>query len=203
MELTEVILQHVLVTAIIVLAGLLIGGGLGFLFGWIFKQLFKAVPGLQPPFMLLPWRTLLFSVMLFFVSPMAFIQFHNFDSQVLLSGLFPGVTFALIAFFFTLEATLTHWLPFGLASRLTALARTLAVACGVLIATILNTRAGIMGYAYMELARTFRPDAYWIALAVVMGLGLTFDLLLGTVQMLFAFAERKRAARQAAGALEK
>ncbi|MEW6094185.1 MAG: hypothetical protein AB1531_09500 [Chloroflexota bacterium] len=204
MELTEVILQHVLVTVVIVLVGLLVGGGLGFLFAWLFKMLYKAVPGLQPPLMLLPWRTVLFSVVMFFISPMAFFMIRNFEPQGLMTGLYPGLVFILLAFFLTLDTTLNNWLPIGLGARLTALARTLAVASGILIAVgVEYFSAGILWHARAMVARTFEPDGFWIMLGVVMGLGLAFDLLLGVVQMLLAYAERRRAVKQAPVAVEK
>jgi hypothetical protein len=204
MELTEVILQHALVTVVIILAGLLVGGGLGVLFAYLLKMLYKAAPGLHPPLMLLPWRTVLFSVVMFFISPMAFFLFRDFEPKGPLAGVYPGLVFVLIAYFYALDTVLNHWLPIGLGSRLVALARTLAVACGVLVAIGSETvEAGIMRYAHLELARTFKLDAFWTAMGIVMGLGLAFDLLLGLVQMLLVYAEKKRAAKQALAALEK
>jgi hypothetical protein len=204
MELTEVILQHALVTVVIILAGLLVGGGLGVLFAYLLKMLYKAAPGLHPPLMLLPWRTVLFSVVLFFVTPMALFLYRNFEPGSLMTALYPGMAFILLALFYALDTTLNHWLPSGLGVRLTALARTLAVASGVVVAVgVGNLGAGILWHARMMQASTFKPDGFWIMLGVVMGLGLVFDLLLGVVQMLLAYAGKRRAAKQASATSEK
>ncbi len=197
MELNQVILQHILVTVVIVLAGLLVGGGLGVLFAYLLKSLYKAAPGLRPPLMLLPWRTVLFAVVLFFVSPMAFFLIRNFEPKGFLTGIYPGLVLILLTFFFALETALNHWLPINLGARLTALARTLAVASGILVAiSVEYLSTGILRFARMMVASTFKPDGFWIMLGVVMGLGLAFDLLLGVVQMLLVYAEKKRIAKQ-------
>lgn len=196
METTQVILQHILLTVLITLIGLLVGGGLGFLFAWLFRLLYKAVPGLQPPLMLFPWRTILFAAVFFFFSPMAFLLIRGFEPEGLFTAVYSGLVFALMAFFFTLDTALAHWLSTTLGVRLTALARSLAVASGLFVAFGSETfSAGILLYAHMQFARTFKPDAFWVALGVVMGLGLVFDLLLGLVQMLLAYKERKKAGK--------
>jgi len=51
---------------------------------------------------------------------------------------------------------------------------------------------GIMYYARLQIARTFDFGSMWIVVGVVMGMGLVFDLLLGIVQMLMIYAERKK-----------
>lgn len=198
MELSQVILQHILNTVLTILAGFFIGGGLGVLFAWLFRQLYRAVPGLRPVLMLLPGRTLLFALVLFFSSPMAFIAVPSVP-QELISAFFPALAFALIVFFIVADGALTHWLPAGLAVRLTGLARTLTIACGVIVAIGANeTGSGILNYARIMYGSTFSPNGFWTALGVVTGLGLVFDLLLGTVQMLLAVAEGRKAATQTA-----
>lgn len=198
MEISQVILQHVLTTVLTILAGFLIGGGLGILFAWLFRMLYRSVPGLRLPFTLLPWRTLLFALVLFFGSSMAFVMLRSMP-QGQSAVIFPAVAFTLIVFFFVADGSLSHWLPAGLAVRLTGLARTFAVACGVTVAIgAVQDGSGILQYARNMYASTFRPDSFWTALGVVMGLGLVFDLLLGAVQMLLAVAEVRKAARQTA-----
>lgn len=202
MDLYQVILQHILTTVVIILAGFLVGGGLGILFAWLFRSLCNAAPGLRPPLVLLPWRTILFALVLFFCSPMAYFvtpQVAPYAALHVPAAVYPVLTFTLIVCFFVADAALAQWLPTGLGVRLTGLARTFAVACGVIVAVGANvSQSGILYYALRRAAMFFTPDSLWIALGVVMGLGLILDLLLGIVQMLLVYAERRRATKQTA-----
>jgi len=200
MELSQVILQYILTTVLVILAGFLIGGGLGILFAWLFRHLFRAIPGLRPPFMLLPWRTLLFTLVLFFCSPMAWFIVSSLP-QVQSAAVYPALVFILVVFSFVANEALTQWLPVSPAVRWAGLARTFTVAGGVIVAIGANAvGSGILVYAQRMASRTFRPDAYWTALGVVLGLGLCLDLLLGIVQMLLAKAQSRQAAMPAAPA---
>lgn len=195
MEISRVILQHILATFIVLLAGFVIGTGLGFLFAWLFRQLYRAVPGLRPPLMLLPLRTLIFGFVLFFSSPMAILLFPSIPREQG-AAIYPTLVFTLVVFFFVADGALTHWLPVSPAVRWAGLARMFAVASGVVVAISANAAgSGILWYARIMTSNTFKPDAYWTALGVVMGLGLLFDLLLGMLQMLLANAQGRQATK--------
>jgi hypothetical protein len=192
MYLSQVILQHILTTSLVILAGFLIGGGLGFLFAGLLRQLYRAVPGLRLPSMVLPWRTLIFGFVLFFSSPMAILMVPSLTPEQS-AVLYPALVFILLVFFFVVHEALNQWNPVPPVLRRVGLARTFAVAGGVIIAIGANAAgAGILGYAQRMFSQTFRPDGYWIAWGIVMGLGLLFDLLLGIVQMLLAKGEERR-----------
>jgi hypothetical protein len=186
MDLSQVILQHILSTVLVIFAGFLIGGGLGLLFAWLFRQLIRAVPGLRLPFMVLPWRTLIFTLVLFFISHMAILVVPSI-SQGLSAVVYPVIGFSLLVLFIVGDEALSQWLPLSPFQRWAGLTRTFAVAAGVFVAISFNAAGeGILVYAQSMFTRTFRPDAYWITLGIVMGLGLFFDLLLGMVQILLA-----------------
>lgn len=194
MELSQVVNQHILITIAITLAGLLIGGGLGIFTAWLLKLLFQTAPGLRPPLMLVPWRTILFGFVLVFCSPVAILVIRNIRPGGAMAGLYPGLAFLAIVFFFVSDGALNLWLPTGLSTRMAGLVRTLAVGCGVIVTIgLTNSGMGIMYYARLQIARTFDFGSMWIVVGVVMGMGLVFDLLLGIVQMLMIYAERKKA----------
>ena len=203
MEISQVILQHILATFAVILGGFVIGAGLGILFAWFFRQLYRAAPGLRLPLLLLPWRTLLFALVLFFCSPMAFFLVPSVAREQ--SGsVYPAMVFSLVVFFFVTDEALTQWLPLSPAVRWAGLARTLAVASSVIVAIGANAAgSGILSYARIMTSKTFTPEAYWTALGVVMGLGLLFDLLLGMLQMLLATAQSRRVGSPAASGGEK
>jgi len=108
MDWTIVILQFLQITLGILLAGLLVGGGLGLLFGWLFKLLYKAVPGLRPPFMLFPWRTILLAALVFSCTP---ILFYILGHDQAFSPVLPSaITFLLLTFFLVSDRLLNHCL---------------------------------------------------------------------------------------------
>jgi hypothetical protein len=198
MEISQVISQHVIATLLVLLVGIVTGGGLGFLLAWLSRLLFMTNPGLRPVLMMVPGRTVLFSLVLFFGSAISSTIMASIP-QGLGAAVSPVMAFALLVCFLIAVEALNQWLPDGPAVRWTGLARTLAVASGVIVAIGENaTGSGILGYARIITSQTFKPDAYWTALGVVMGVGLLFDLGLGTVQMLLAVAEKKKATKQVA-----
>ncbi len=195
MEISRVILQYVLTTVMVILTGFIIGGGLGVLVARLLQLLYKAAPGLRHPLFLLPWRTLLFGLVLFFCSPIAIFIIPSIFQK----PFYPALVFILVVLSFVSSEALIHWLPTAPPVRWIGLARTFTIACGVIVAISANAAgSGILVFAYNMSSSTFKPDAYWIALGVVMGLGLVFDLLLGIVQMLLAQAADKKAAKLSA-----
>lgn len=193
MEQSQVILNFILFTLATLVAGLLVGGGLGILFAWLCRLLFRKVPGLRPPLLLLPWRTFLFGAVLFFFSRFPFYAFSRTIRQPQMIEAFPAGVFLLLVFFFAFERLLAHWLPSGVGFVLAGLVRTLAVACGVILA--LGAQFGtttILAYTSRQVAATFRFEGIWVALGVILGLALFFDLLLGVVQMLFASRDQRK-----------
>ena len=108
--------------------------------------------------------------------------------------IYPALAFILVVLNFVVVEALTHWLPIAPAVRWAGLALTLTVACGVIVAIGANaTGSGILIIARILTSSTSSPGDYWTALGAVMGLGLVFDVLLGTVQML---ACKQRAGRR-------
>ncbi len=186
MDMFEATPLHLLHAAVVFLAGAVVGGGGGVLLAWLLRLLYEAAPGLRPPLMLLPWRTGLFTLVLYLATPTAFLTLPSG-----LAGLYPAVVSVLLALVLSAEALLAHWLPPRLAVRLAGLARTLAVACGPLVALVSYANAfGILHEARKLQARTFEP-AMWVALAIVMGVALVLDLALGGMQMALALRPEK------------
>lgn len=196
MELFQVIREFILYAAGLVVASLLVGGGLGILFAWLFRLLFRAVPGLRPPLMLLPWRTILFGGVFFSISSMYGLLTLSPSNRYLFT-LIPALVFLLLVFSFAGEKMLNYWLSAGKGVKLAGLARTLAGAA-VLFAAIWSGIEFSIRLAYspggLVLQNTQEPGN-WTTLGVVMGLAWIFDLLLGIVQMLFAYRDKRKAAK--------
>ena len=193
MDWTVVILQFLQTTLFTLLTGLLVGGGLGLLFGWLFKLLYKAVPGLRPPFMLFPWRTILLVALVFSCTPiLVYILGHD---QAFSPVLPSAITFLLLVLFLVSDRLLSHWLPTGLSVKLTSILRTLAVLCAALVlvgSDVDASQSGLLRFTRMEVTKTFNLDSLWIMLGIVTGTGLALDLILGVVQMLFGLSDKRK-----------
>ncbi len=186
------ILQQIVATLLVWLVSCILGGGIGFGIAYLLKLFYRAVPGLRNPLMILPWRTILFGLALPFFSPI-FIYLRLLRLNSTMRPILSGVGFLLIVLAVTAAQTLDHWQPSNLAVRLTGLARTLAVACGFLLAitgAMLNW--GMLYFANVYLAATFKANGFWIAFGVIAGLGLLLDLILGGVQMALAYMAQNR-----------
>ena len=201
MDRTVVILQFLQITLFVLLPGLLVGGGLGFFFGWLFKLLYQAAPKLRPPFMLFPWRTVLLALVIATCTP---VLFYLLGPDQAFSPVLPSaITFLLLVFCLVIELLLNRWLPTGLGVRLTGLLRTLAVLCLALVLVgsdavpalhgVDQSQYSILRFLQMEMARSFKVESLWVMLGIVLGLGLALDLLLGVVQMLFDLVGGRKA----------
>ena len=192
---SQVIFQHIVVTVIVILAGFLLGGGLGWLLARLLKTLYDAWPGLRLPFLMLPWRSFLVFVFLIFASPIAVYPFVIPQIPAALSS---AILFTLLTLFFVADEMLACWLHSGFAVRLVKLGRTLAVFGSGIVALVgLFSQSGILNEAVRMTAVTFTPRGLQLALAAIIGVSLIFDLLLGAAQMRLAYVEMKGAEESA------
>ena len=201
MQVQMPIAQQIILTLIALVIGFIFGGGAGFFFGWLLSQIYKKAPGLRRAFILIPWRTFLFSLIMISYSPVAITILRNFrGSRIEYSPvfIFPALIFMLFVEFFVADAVISQKFPVGLVARLAGVARTLAVTCGIFIAVgsyAIYNRLGVLGFAYMKLAATMKMDSLWTAFLVIMGVGFVLDLLLGLIEFLLVSHEGKKAAR--------
>ena len=143
MDRTVVILQFLQITLFVLLPGLLVGGGLGFFFGWLLKLLYKAAPKLRPPFMLFPWRTILLALVIATCTP---LLYYLLGPDQAFSPVLPSaITFLLLVFCLVIDLLLSHWLPTGLGVKLTGLLRTLAVLCPALVLVGSDAAPALLG----------------------------------------------------------
>ena len=118
------IVEHLLITVIPWVVGIVVGGGAGAILALLARLLYSALPVLRKPMMLLPWRTAVMGLL-----ALAWIPFLSVRMGI--GPEFGGVTIGLVLLLLTLTASATilveHWHPSGLVVRLTAAARTLGI----------------------------------------------------------------------------
>lgn len=180
---TSILGEHVLISLVPWLVGVVVGGSLGYICARVIHSLFSTLPGLRRPSTLLPWRTVVMTLPL--LSPLI--------PALIGLGVVAGATVVgLFVFIFALPfiagTVLERWYPSTPDVRLVGDVRTLAVA-SVMVATLTplvtgSGGAGVLifreGYQSLDYARMFR------GFAVVVLLSLIGDLLLGALQFLLS-----------------
>ena len=173
--------EHLLISLVPWLAGVVIGGGLGYACALVARRLFSTLPGLHRASMLLPWRTVVVTLPL--MSPLIVIYIGlGRGAGAVMVGLFVF----LFALPFTVAALLEQWYPSPLVVRLIAGARTLATASVAVAAVgpplagsggagLLIFQQGMLLLDYPQMLRGF---------AIVVLLALMIDILLGVLQLL-------------------
>jgi ABC-type proline/glycine betaine transport system permease subunit len=180
---TSILGEHLLISLVPWLAGVVVGGSLGYICARVIHRLFSTLPNLRRPSTLLPWRTVVMTLPLLF--PLIPI----------LIGLGVGAGATVVGFFvfilawpFITGTVLERWYPSRPDVRLVGGIRTLAVA-SVIVATLAplvtgSGGAGVLifreGYQSHDLARILR------GLVVVVLLSLISDLFLGALQFLLS-----------------
>lgn len=179
--------QHFLISLVPWLAGVVVGGSLGYACALLARGIFSALPGLRGPSMLLPWRTI--AVTLLLLSPVVPV----FVGLGVVAG---GVIVALFALLFALPFTvvtlLDHWYPSPVLVRLIGGARTLATA-SVAVAAVTTAvgGGGGAGWLIFEGMKLLDYTAMLRGFSIVALLALMIDILLGALQLLLSLTSRK------------
>lgn len=172
--------EHLLITVVPWIVGMIIGGGLGTIVALMVHLLFSAVPGLRRPSMLLPWRTLVMGLLVFVWTPFLV-------ARVGIGPEYGGVTVGLVLLLLTMMVSTTvlmeHWHPEKLAVRLVAGARTLAGASQVIAVGVGFIGGGGIGFIMMQGIRLLDTSLAWRGVGIVIGLTLVLDVVIGAVQM--------------------
>ena len=177
---TSAILEHLFLIIAPGLGGIVIGGGLGWVFAIIIRYLWSALPRLQSPSVFLPWRTLLVGLALIVWSPLLPARL----------GLGVGAGSAMVGSFtliaasgLTMTTLLDHWFPAPLVTRLIAHARTLAAATNAFAVSAGFLGGGGLGFLILQQANTLQYGGVWSALLLATTVVLISDLAFGAVQL--------------------
>jgi hypothetical protein len=175
--------EHLLISLVPWLAGVVVGGGLGYVCALVARRLFSTFPGLRKASMLLPWRTV--SVTLPLLSPLVVIPV---GLGIVAGAVMVGLFVLLFALPFTMAILLEQWYPSPLVVRFIARARTLATA-SVAVAAIGPPMAGGGGAGVLIFQQGMRLLDYaqmFRGFSTVVFLALMIDVLLGVLQLLFS-----------------
>jgi hypothetical protein len=179
---TSILSEHLMISLLPWMVGVLLGGSLGYICARGIRSLFSTLPGLHRPSTLLPWRTVMMTLPL--LSPLIPVLT---GLGVIAGATAVGSLVFIFALPFIAGTVLECWCPSTPDVRLVSGIRTLAVA-SVIVATLAplvtgSGGAGVLiyeGYQSLDYARMYR------GLALVILLSLVVDLLLGALQYLFS-----------------
>jgi len=175
--------EHLLISLVPWLAGVVVGGGLGYACALVARRLFSTLPGLRRASTLLPWRTVVVTLPL--LSPLVTVLI---GLGRVAGAAMVGLFVFLFALPFTVVALLEQWYPSPLVVRLIAGARTLATASVAVAAVgpplagsggagVLIFQQGMLLLDYPQMLRGF---------AIVVLLALMIDILLGVLQLCYS-----------------
>lgn len=183
----SVLAEHLLISLVPWLAVVAVGGGLGYVCALVARSLFCALPGLRRPSILLPWRTVVVTLLL--LSPIVpLVVGLGRAAGVAIVGLFVF----LLAVPLTTVTLLEHWCPSPLLVRLIAGARTLATgAVAVAAVTTVVGAGGGAGWLIFEGMKLLEYREMFLGFSIVVLLALMSDILLGAFELLLSLASRK------------
>jgi ABC-type nitrate/sulfonate/bicarbonate transport system permease component len=189
----KTILEHILLTLVPWLVGMVIGGGLGVVVALIARFLFSTVPALRWLSMVVPWRTVLTGLLVVVWSPMIVVWL---GIGPLAGGVMVGLVVLLLATAFTGYVLVEHWHPTPVMVQLIALARNLGVLCSMIVVGAGFFGGGGVGAVMMQGMMLLRRELFWQGVLVVVGTALLLDLGLGLLQLTVArLVERQRQAQ--------
>lgn len=177
---SSVLGQHMLISLVSWLLGMIIGGSLGYLGAIAARSIFRNAPELRRPLTLLPWRTIVVALPL--ASP--FIpQWAGLGTTagILISGLILSV----LAMLITTTLFVGHWPPQPFLIQLASGARTLAAASSLTAAAAGIVGGGGAGYQIIQGMNLLDPTQYFAGTWTVILVALALDLTIGIVQLFF------------------
>jgi len=172
--------SHLLITLGAWIGGMLVGGGLGSIFASLLLPVWRGNPGTRRALALIPWRTVIFGLLLGTWSPFFLPPRLGLGT---LSGLVTtGLAVALIAFPMMVCGLYEFWFPQSARERAVSGARTL-----LFIAMFSALAAGLVGGGgagnyLMEQANLLNRGDYLRWMVILFATALAFDLILGFLE---------------------
>ncbi len=183
------LIQHLWLTLVPWLIGIVLGGSLGHLVAFFLRRYFETYLSLRTWLTLLPWRT-----------SVAFMLLMAIYSPQLLRYFGLGFTTALIKLSivsFTLSLTFTIYIFLVLQEtpaiflRLVSVARTMAVAMAYFAITAVDVGAGGAGVLINDALVKLDSGIFFDGVFVVVLVSVVFDVLIGVIQILVSPKPRK------------
>ncbi len=175
----SLVMEHIVMSLIPCLIGVVVGGGLGALFAYSSHRLFVRRPRLLKPAALLPWRTAIAGLLLLIWSP---LTVERFGSGPLAGAMIVGLVISLLALDGALITLFESWHPSPIPAVLVAGVRAFLIIAIVVATGIGYLGGGGIGGLIMSQAANVRPEAArdaWKMLIVVIFL---LDMLFGSLQ---------------------
>lgn len=176
---TSILTNQFMIALVAWIGGLILGGIIGYLIAKLLYSLISSKPSNQRKIALVPWRTLVFILILFVWSPFIAIWL---GLGTLTAIVMVGLTIGLVACFMSVSIFLDTWFPPILRVRLVAGSRTL-----LFFAIFTTLGAGLVGgggagmYLW-ELMRSMEYGKLVQGILLVGWLALLLDLILGFVE---------------------
>jgi ABC-type nitrate/sulfonate/bicarbonate transport system permease component len=174
-----IIADHLLISLVAWIGGITVGGGLGYVTANVLHSLINAKPDVRRNLSLFPWRTLLFTLMLFVWSPFIVVRLGlgNLTGTIMV-----GLTLSLIAWPMTMRACLNNWFPSSLRVRLMSGIRTLLLLALFAALGVGFYGGGGLGPYLMRQVSVLEYNKLFEGIMFFGGIALTLDLISGVVE---------------------
>jgi len=182
--LSSKVLEHVFISLLPLIVGLVLGGGLGVACALIARLLLNALPGLRKIAILVPWRTVLVTLILLIWVPFLAIRL---GLGVKTGAISVGLIIFLVGWAATIGMLIEHWFPAPLGVRIIAGIRTVATASGPIAAGVGLMGGGGLGFLIIQGMRLLNYKLAWQGLLAVAILTLALDLVVGAVQLVVSY----------------
>ncbi|HEY43360.1 MAG TPA: hypothetical protein G4O11_05190 [Anaerolineae bacterium] len=172
--------DHLLITLVAWIGSLALGGGTGYFMARLLRRLVSALPNdRRTVIALVPWRTLLFLLILVVWSPFLAIRLGIGTPTAIVMV---WLTISLVACSMTMSAFLDNWFPQTLRARLLGGARTLLFFA--LFATLGSglVGGGGAGFLLMQQANLMEYGKLLQSILLLGGMALLLDMILGIVE---------------------
>ena len=177
---SSIYFSHLLISLGAWIGGMLVGGGLGSVFASILLPVWRGNPGTRRALALIPWRTVIFGLLLGVWSPFSLPPRLGLGTLTGLTTV--GLAVALIAFPMMVCGLYEFWFPQSARERAVSGARTL-----LFIAMFAALAAGLVGGGgagnyLLEQANLFNRGDYFRWMVILIATALALDLILGFVE---------------------
>jgi len=175
----SLVYNHLLISLGLWLAGILVGGGLGYAGDYLLRNIFASKPQVRRAATIVPWRAMVLGLLLFAWSPFIPIRLGlGTTPAMVMAGLFT----VLLWLPFTVGVLMHQWFPASLEVRLLGGSRSLAMAATAAALAVGVFTGGGVGRYLMQQVNLLQWGPAVRGMLMVAALAVIVDLLLGVLQ---------------------
>ncbi len=175
----SILTNHLLITVVAWIGALMIGGGVGHIVARALIPIMKAKPVSRRNMSLIPWRSIIFMLLLLVWSPILgiWLGLGNLTGIAIV-----GLTLSLLAMSMMMKAQVNQWFPSSLLEYIVSLARTLLMIALFATLGVGYVGAGGLGFYLMQQVKLMEYGKLYEGFFILGVTALILDLVFGVIQ---------------------